>query len=41
MIRIWLDYLKMNASQRCIYREEKARIAFHRQISRLRKQLVY
>jgi hypothetical protein len=39
MIRIWLDWLKMNRSQRIVYREEKARAAFLRQIRRVRKQL--
>jgi hypothetical protein len=41
MLRILIDYLKMNTSQRSIYREEKSRIAFRRQIIRLRKQRIY
>jgi hypothetical protein len=38
MIKIWLDWLKMNQTQRRLYRREKARAAFVRQIKRVQQQ---
>jgi hypothetical protein len=38
MIRTWLDWLKMSDAQRIIYRDAKARMAFLRQMRRVRKR---